>query len=241
VYSDPAPLQIGFAPVPPEPNYRKHKRIYVSLNITAEAIRQIRLRYAALSDQLVEYDRSAEGRQAQVDSPEERKAYFDMGYAKRHEVIGAAWDLVDWIERFRRLLGIVTGVPHKAAWLQRMRQISAQFEDVRHFAQHFDREVRQLVAGNYPLLGAVMATFPSKGGGYTRVMLSTPVRYAHDNEILIQGFQRAVPPVGDVDCIVFSLAEFHLNFSTFISELEPPAEQFFEYIKQTYGAELPHG
>ncbi len=94
MYTDPASVRISFPPVPPEPDYRKHKRIYVSLNVTAESIRQIRLRYSALTDQLIEYDRSADGRQAQVDSPEERKAYFDLGYTKRHEVIGAAWDLV---------------------------------------------------------------------------------------------------------------------------------------------------
>ena len=237
-YTDPVPVQIGFTSSPPEPNYRKNKRIYVSLNVTAETIRQIRLRYAELAELLRQYDLQADGREAQVESAEERKVYFDMGFAKRHEVVGAAWDMVDWIERFRKLLGTISGVPHKEKWLQKMKELASHFERVRHFAQHFDSEIRQLVAGHFPLFGAVMATFPSHGGGYTRIVMSTPVRYVHDPEIVVQGFQRAVPPTADVDCIVFSLAEFYVNFSEFINELEEPAREFFAYIEATYGASL---
>ena len=75
------------------------------------------------------------------------------------------------------MLGAVAGVKKKQAWYESAKELLKSVQEVRHFLQHFDREMGKLVKGTFPIGGCVIASFPGAETTYARVLSSTPARY----------------------------------------------------------------
>ena len=62
-------------------------------------------------------------------------------YISVDHIISLGWDMIDWSERLRKLLHVGRGFKKKDEWCQSILNDLGDLEEVRHFIQHFDREV----------------------------------------------------------------------------------------------------
>lgn len=160
---------------------------------------------------LLEYDR-AQRDQGETTAEQHRSVTLDIGYKKRDEVVGAAWDIVDWLDRLRCLLRVLAGVK-RDAWYRLFMRALAPVEEVRNFAQHFDREIAGLVKGTFPVFGAVIATFPVEGGCYTRAVVTQPARFMGDSTMQLYWCGQVEEVTAALDRVTFCVATYALNLS----------------------------
>jgi len=238
-YTKPANLKITFANAGIAPD-EKHKRIYVSVNAVAFIINQARRRFSDLEAALIQYD---ELKKAKGDVPSsmshDGRVFFDAGYSKRNEIVSAAWDVIDWSDRLRKVLGVLAGIKKNEAWYQIAIRGVAAVEDIRHFVQHFDSNLTKLVEGSYPVMGTVIASFPCSDGYYARALLASAVRYSAEDAIEIAGFARAVKGSGRVECVVLSVADLAVNLTLTISAVAAAQAELAAVLKRDYAFEWP--
>ncbi|MEL7181064.1 MAG: hypothetical protein AAFN63_14635 [Pseudomonadota bacterium] len=67
------------------------------------------------------------------------------------------WELADWLERTRKLLGLGVGFDRKTIHYREAVSGLKKVENLRHKLQHFDRFVSSSVSNNQALLGSVTA------------------------------------------------------------------------------------
>lgn len=87
----------------------KAKRIYFTVNAFVFSINQVRVRFRKLESLLMEFHTS----EAVKKELGARQVTIDMRYEKRNGIVAIAWDLIDWLERSRKIFGVVTGIPKK--------------------------------------------------------------------------------------------------------------------------------
>lgn len=129
-----------------------------------------RRRFAELERLLVEYDEGYLVTNPGTPRLGDGGFSIGIGYPERNLVVSTAWDTVDWLDRLRKLLGVVAGIKKKELWCQLAVRALADTEDIRNFVQHFDANLQTLVEGNYPLTGTVFASFPCASGYYVRAL-----------------------------------------------------------------------
>jgi len=230
-------VEIRFQVDPAVPVNPKHKRIYVSVNATAFILNQVERRFVALESALLAYDFDCR-RDPKENVAHDRGVSFDMGYAKRNDIVSTAWDIVDWLDRLRRVLGVIAGVK-KEAWYKLLMKSLAEVEDVRHHLQHFDKRLEELVGGSYPLMGALIASFPATPGRYTKFLLSTPVRYVADTAIRIHWFRHPDVVRGEVDRVTFSVASVAINLTDIMVRVRKGKAQLAAYLHKRYNFTWP--
>lgn len=238
MYTKPVPIEIQLGTLNATDTHKRHKRIYVSLNSVAFIFNQIISRYAVLETMLLDYDAF---QKSSAPAPlSDRLVCMDITYPKRNNsVVGAAWDIIDWMERLRKVLSVSAGIKKNDDWYRAIMSDLPQVEEVRHFLQHFDCQIGKLVDGSYPLMGSVIARYPLENGSYTRILMSTPIRYADDNKILVRGFVVPIAMEGDVDCIVLSIAEKWINISLLMTSLRKAQKRFAQYLLDKYNCPWP--
>lgn len=67
------------------------------------------------------------------------------------------WELVDWLERTRKLLGLGVGFDRKTAYYKEAVAALREAEALRHKLQHFDKFVSSSIGEDQALLGSVTA------------------------------------------------------------------------------------
>jgi hypothetical protein len=63
------------------------------------------------------------------------------------------WNIIDTSHRLRCLLEIMPGIKRNLPWFQLTLRGLKKTEDIRHFIQHFNREIDDLITNVKPLLG----------------------------------------------------------------------------------------
>jgi hypothetical protein len=232
-YTKPVEVRVAFKPT--EAPDRRHKQIFVSVNAAVFIFDQIRRRFADLETALIEYDDYQRERPHEVDKPLlDAGVCIDVGYAKRNDVVSAAWDVVDWADRLRKVLGATAGIKKNEPWFQLVTRALAVVEEVRHFLQHFDASLSTLVTGTYPIMGAVIASFRAPDGYYARILIASTVGHPADTEMKICGYARAVTGFRRVECIVLSVANLSINLSLVESSIIEAQAGFAELLKKRY-------
>jgi hypothetical protein len=209
----------------------KYKRIYVTVNAFAFAVNQAELRFKSLESLLMEYH-SAEIKKKPLDP---HTFSTDMGYEKRNDIVALAWDIIDWMERSRKIFGVITGIPKKNDFYSAIMKSLEPAERFRQVLQHYDSEViKPAVTGMYPVMGAIIATFRSGNSWGGRILLSTPARFTGDNEVCVAGARFIENNMrGDVDGITLSITNHAVNLSKIWYELELEKEKLSVYLEQT--------
>lgn len=72
-------------------------------------------------------------------------------------VVYLVWELIDWLERTRKLLGLGVGFHRKASYYNDAFAAFQEIEEFRHKLQNLDRSVNSSVGENQALLGSVTA------------------------------------------------------------------------------------
>lgn len=231
--SDSVELTVHFATDKEQVEQIKEKRIYATLNAAVFMINQVERRYNELTTMLQTYNRSKEG------SVKVSQVTIDISYPHGNYIVSLAWDIVDWCDRLRKILGAIAGVRRKENWYQQLVTSLEATAEVRHFLQHYNREIKNFVAGSYPLMGSVSACFPLESGWHTRCIPSTPLTSVYHRDFKVSGFQ--VPPYveGDIDYVMFSIAEKYINITELTEKLRVSKVNFCNYLEIEYGFVWP--
>ena len=150
-----------------------------------------------------------------------------------HEIISTAWDLIDWVERLRKLLGKGAGIKKKEEWYQVAMRVLAPAEDLRHFLQHFDNSVEECLDKNVSVFGSVSA-YCAEGDGYGVVIASSdwerPGTLA-DGEIWLKTDIDFHPPI---DQIVLSVGGRKAHLTNLFLLIRQIKASFDDYVKRVY-------
>ena len=106
-------------------------------------------------------------------------------YVSPNHVVSLGWDMIDWSERLRKLLHVGRGFKKKDVWCQSILNDLKDLEDVRHFTQHFDREVGKSDQSYLDLMGSLRVKLNRKYYPHKRSWT-----FSIDNSIDLQILQR---------------------------------------------------
>lgn len=92
---------------------------------------------------------------------EKYEVVYQIILQQKSDMIGnlvyLVWELIDWLERTRKLLGLSVGFDRKTSYYKDTFLALKAAEGFRHKLQHFDRFVNSSVGGDQALLGSVTA------------------------------------------------------------------------------------
>lgn len=212
----------------------KAKRIYVSVNAFVFAVNQVEFRFKSLESLLMEFDSTKNNLGS-------RQFSIDIGYKKRNEIVSLAWDIVDWLERARKIFGVISGIPKNNNHYSSIMKLLEPAERFRQILQHYDSEViKRAVEGMYPVMGGVIATFRRGESWYGRILLSTPARFPGDKEVNIAGVKFIKDNMqGDIDGITLSVTSHAINLSEILCKLKLEKIKLSTYLEQTFDFHWP--
>ncbi len=211
---------------------KTQKRIYVTVNSLVFCLNEARRRFEYAISRLVEYDAD----QHAIKPIHQDGVTITMDCPYRHEIIGAMWDAIDWLERARKILGSISGIPKKDTRYKDLMKALSPASDWRDMLQHYDRDVVPvLVEKNFPLMGTVLAAFSRDGLTYGRVILSTPARFTGDQIISIAGANAILATASEqVDNVTLSVANAVMNLSGVFRTLEGSIGGFRALITEKF-------
>ena len=208
------------------------KRIYVSVNAIAFVFNQISDRYEKILDILREIDTSA-------DTLGPNGVAIGLAYPRRNELIGLAWDFVDWANRLEKLLHAAAGVKKSDPWFGEIVRALSVTKDVREYMQHFDGSLSELLSGCYPIGGSVTAWYGTFEVLYGRVILSTPARFSGDSEVTVSGYSLPLDMPSPISHVTLSVASRSINISKVFLQVEGAKTSLGAYLLRTYNFEWP--
>lgn len=226
----------------PDDPERRCKRIYATVNAAAFSINQVLAHFERLRALLIEFDSKGRGLASdEWKAGGQCVASIDVEYPRRNEIVGLAWDLIDWLDRVRKLLHVLAGVKREQQpWYRSAVRVLDQVEEMRHALQHFDRQMKQFIEGQYPLHGSVAATFPGRlAPTHTRILLSTPARFVADRKVTITQVSFPRRMEGEVDGITFSVGDRSIDLSEVMRVLEKVKTDMGAFLQAKYGFGWP--
>jgi hypothetical protein len=191
----------------------KEKRIYATLNAAVFMLNQIDRRYKELVNMLHEYNQDKEKRDG-ISKADQFSV--DIGYRHGNYMVSLGWDIVDWCDRLRKMLGVIAGIKRKEEWYLQFKVELKIVEDIRNFLQHYDKETNNFVLESYPLMGAIYAYFPAQNGWYARLIPSTPLASIYHERFEVSGIDLPLRGEDDIDFVTFSVAEKAVNLTRLI-------------------------
>lgn len=181
--------------------------IYYQIEAHKERLESLLLEYDALCLQQVENSNT---------EPKAGNLIINGHYGKAEELLGCAWNTIDWIERLRKVMGASVGIRQRDDWYQRVMAALKPANEVRNFLQHIDREQKTLAAGFYTAAGVLSAAFKlDTGGGYVRILVDARYRHRKDPHLHIPGV-KGVPKkiVSSPDFITLTVASYYIELSS---------------------------
>lgn len=149
--------------------------------------------------------------------------------------VSLAWDIIDWSDRLRKLLGNGAGLKKKEDWYVEIISHLESVEDARHFIQHFDRSLNANLAESKPPLGHVSALFPRENNAFEVKVKNAGSFYLEKGErFKLGGFRMPASIEFPVDHISIFIGEHSVNLSELSRAVMRANKSFTEYIRNTY-------
>jgi len=156
-----------------------------------------------------------------------------------NRIIANCWELVDWVDRLRKLLGYAAGLKKQEEWYKNLTRDLKSVTQIRHFIQHFDGELNKYVSGSFPLMGTILATFPVPDGVCMEILLSSPAKTPYDENTTIHDFKFPESATGEIDHITFCLEKKSVNISNLIQSIRNGKENMIGYLENEYDFTWP--
>ena len=159
-----------------------------------------------------------------------------LRYEDTNQSIGVslAWDIVDWCERLRKLLGLGAGLKKKEQWYVDVFSHLECVEEARHFIQHFDKSINSNLEEAVPPLGHVTALMLSNGGFDVKIMNAGSFYLEKGEKFKIGGFKMPDSIVPPVDHVSLFVGQHAVNLSELFRAVMKAKEEFTVYIRNTY-------
>jgi hypothetical protein len=182
---------------------------------------------------------------AQIHTHYERICNLIEFYHQRPEpedVIGAAWDVIDWVERLRKLLHKGAGIKKKEAWYQAAIRKLEPAEEIRCFLQHFDTGIEECLRSQLSVFGYVAAcrVAPDASGWEFLVANSDRERLTdlRDRDVW---FRKDIPFSPPVDHIRLLVVGRTANLTVLYKVVIQIEESFQDFVGRTYRNSQPAG
>jgi len=142
-----------------------------------------------------------------------------------------AWGIVDCLHRLRQILSSSSGIKKNVPWFQKFIRLLSVVEDLRHFLQHYDREIPMMDKNNSPIAGH-LCWIEVKSSNVVEVILIQPGR-------IKTGTLRCINPVdkpihGPIDHITFFLGKCSLDISDLVRGLGDFIQGIEAYLQAEY-------
>lgn len=142
------------------------------------------------------------------------------------------WELVDWLERTRRIMHLGTGFS-KTTKFRKIENSLRSVTDLRHTLQHFDNFIKDSRTTDFAPLGAVTA-FHRIDSDEFRLLVFNPGLVRADTDL---GGARIPETMTDrVDHVTLMLDKFKLNLSPVMRNLHGYYEELRELVSERYPA-----
>ncbi|WP_028875668.1 hypothetical protein [Teredinibacter turnerae] len=173
---------------------------------------------------------------SQIENRYQSLAYQFLSNKEADQSVGVslAWDIVDWSERLRKLLGFGAGLKKKDVWYTEILSHLDYVEDVRHFIQHFDRSINTNLEASIPPLGHVTALIPSDRGYNVKIMNAGSFYLEKGEKYKIGGFKVPASVEYPVDHISLFIGAHSVNLSELYRAVAKAKGSFIVYIQNTY-------
>jgi hypothetical protein len=148
--------------------------------------------------------------------------------------VSLAWDVIDWCEKLRKLLGYGAGLKKNGEWYIEVVSNLKCVEEARHIIQHFDKNINSNLSSAQPPLGHVTALIPSNSGFNVKIMNAGSFYLEKGEEFKIGGFK--MPSLIDppVDHVTLFVGEHAVNLSELFRAIMKAKESFVKYIQKKY-------
>jgi hypothetical protein len=193
------------------PIERIDKRKHVLFNSLEFTLTQIERRYNALVKEFLKYENTDQS----------------IG-------VSLAWDVIDWSERLRKLLGFGAGLKKKEQWYTDIFSHLEKVEEARHFIQHFDKSINSNLDDSLPPLGYVMALIPSDSGFEVKIMNAGSFYIEKGEKFKVGGFRvpKSIEP--PIDHVSLFVGQHSVNLSELSKAVIQAKEEFIIYLRKTY-------
>lgn len=148
--------------------------------------------------------------------------------------VSIAWDIIDWSDRLRKLLGFGAGLKKKEGWYIEICSHLGCVEDARNFIQHFDRSINANLGASIPPLGHVTALIPVARGFEVKVMNAGSFYIEKGQDFKVGSFKIPKNIESPVDHISLFIGEHSVNLSELFRGIKNSRERFIAYIQSTY-------
>ncbi len=204
----------------------------------ATVISIIEHRFKLLEESLLKYDQ-IERSKSDDDIPDRTMFIYKKPQNNSIECISHAWDVVDWLDRLRKLFGAVSGVKKKDEWYVEAMKVLKTTSETRNFLQHYDSELKYFIENKAALLGNVIANYQSDQGWYLRSITSSYSYGLDQEEYSIPGFNIPDKVSKPIESITLSIAETNFNISKTIEAMRPCIEEYKTSMLHKYGFVWP--
>jgi len=159
----------------------------------------------------------------------------------RGKIIIRAWEFVDWSNKLRVLLGTKAEFG-KLDWFNELTQTLSLAEDTRHYLQHFDRSIGNIITSNCSFLGSVHATIMTKEEpdthhcpkSYHTIVIPSDYGYVDDHQTEVGQVAFPTQPSGDIDGVGFSIDSCYVNITLIANSLLSVKESLSVHLKKKY-------
>lgn len=151
------------------------------------------------------------------------------------QIIACCWDIIDWTERLRKLLGYGAGIKKKEDWFKALMKAVAPAEEIRHTLQHLDGHMEYCLKESLPTVGHLVAyVINEKGNGFD-IMISLPSGFKNDGTDKLAAYVKVKisfePPV---TAATFFVGDKRINLTVMFHAIEEGRKQLCEFIRRAY-------
>lgn len=227
-------LSVNFDGCLIHPDKQHAKRTVLSVHAIIYALNVIESKYEEIEQDLLFLRAKSAGTKSHRD--------FTIRFESKkvNSVVGKCWELIDWIDRLRKLLGYAAGLKKREDWYKNLVRALESIKHVRHFIQHFDGELNKYVASSFPLMGSIIAFFPANDGVYMEINVSSPTKTPYDNKIVItKNYVFPESITGEINNITFCLESNTINLSNLFLSIQKGKIDLIKYLESEYNFTLP--
>jgi len=151
------------------------------------------------------------------------------------QIIACAWNIVDWAEKLRKLLGYGAGIKKRDNWFKELEKAIAPAEEIRHSLQHIDKHMEECFKASLPSVGFLISYVMGENGQGYDIMVSIPSGSKCDGTDKLSAYIKVniafTPPV--IAATLF-IADKQINVTEMVSAAILGEKAFIDYINETY-------
>lgn len=127
------------------------------------------------------------------------------------------WNVIDSAHRLRCILDKAPGIKKKETWFQISIRKLKETEDIRHFIQHYDREVDNLISEVKPLLGHLSWLFVESEDRFQVGLIVPGTLRKFQGLALVNPMGKSVR--SRIDLITFNIGKYQVSISDIYFQL----------------------